>query len=142
MLSTADGTAISTVTRQIGSIAKKIVAPSVVGAYNKGMQGVDRHDQLRHLFSLARRHHFRKYYMTLILALIDFAVVNANIHYHMRNSELKKNKEHRAVFIQELCEGLRSADWHKLQSEQTMNLSSVSCDAPNPVREILGVTSQ
>jgi hypothetical protein len=90
MLSTADGTEISTVTRQIGATQKQIVAPSVVGAYNKGMQGVDRHDQLRHLFSLARRHQFRKYYITLILALIDFAVVNANIHYHMRHSELKK----------------------------------------------------
>eukprot|EP00978_Attheya_sp_CCMP212_P026589 scaffold87706_cov72-Attheya_sp.AAC.6 len=99
MLSTADGTKIGTVQRQIGSVLQTVKAPVVVPHYNKGMQGVDTHDQLRNLFALSQRHQFQKYYMTLIMALIDFALVNANIHYHMVHPILKQSSEHRAVFM-------------------------------------------
>eukprot|EP00978_Attheya_sp_CCMP212_P013289 scaffold33394_cov62-Attheya_sp.AAC.5 len=53
MISTADGTEIGTVTRQIKAVSKVISAPKVVKRYNDGMQWVDHHDQLRTLFSLA-----------------------------------------------------------------------------------------
>ena len=37
------------------------------------MQGVDQHDQLRQLFSLSNRHGFKKYYIKIILALLNMA---------------------------------------------------------------------
>eukprot|EP00978_Attheya_sp_CCMP212_P047382 scaffold421337_cov75-Attheya_sp.AAC.2 len=49
------------------------------------------------------------------MALIDFAVVNANIHYHMVHPILKQSSEHRAIFMQSLSLGLRSANWRQLQ---------------------------
>eukprot|EP00978_Attheya_sp_CCMP212_P002546 scaffold5157_cov34-Attheya_sp.AAC.2 len=115
MLSTADGTKMGSVQHQIGSVSQTVQAPLVVPRYNNGMQGVDRHDQLRNLFALSKRHQFQKYYMTLIMGLIDFALVNANIHYHMVHPVLKKSNEHRAVFMESLCLGLRSANWRQLQ---------------------------
>jgi len=124
MLSTADGTQMGSVQRQIKSVSQTVQAPLVVPRYNKGMQGVDRHDQLRNLFSLTQRHQFQKYYMTLIMGLIDFALVNANIHYHMVHPMLKKKSEHRAVFMQSLCLGLRSANWRQLQEAHYRGIGS------------------
>eukprot|EP00978_Attheya_sp_CCMP212_P001189 scaffold2466_cov40-Attheya_sp.AAC.2 len=124
MLSTADGTKIGSVQRQIGSVSQTVKAPVVVPRYNKGMQGVDRHDQLRNLFALSQRHQFQKYYMTLIMALIDFAVVNANIHYHMVHPILKQSSEHRAIFMQSLSLGLRNANWRQLQEAHYRGIGS------------------
>jgi hypothetical protein len=39
--------------------------------YNDGMQGVDRHDQLRSKFALASRRGFKKYYVTHQLSQVD-----------------------------------------------------------------------
>jgi len=47
MLSTADGTTVSTVTRRIGGTRKDVDAPTIVHRYNHAMQAVDWHDQLR-----------------------------------------------------------------------------------------------
>ena len=124
MISTADGTLLGSVQRQVKAVAKMIKAPVVVPRYNKGMQGVDRHDQLRNLFALTQRHQFQKYYMTLIMGLIDFALVNANIHYHMVHPALKKRNDHRAVFMQSLCLGLRSANWRQLQEAHYRGMGS------------------
>jgi hypothetical protein len=151
MISTADGTEIGTVTRQIKAVSKEISAPKVVKRYNDGMQGVDRHDQLRTLFSLATRHQFRKYYVTLIMALIDFALVNAHIHYHMAHPLLKRHKEHRAHFMQTLSKELRSANWHALQTkhyQRSMPRSSKNTESGDEakqssrVRNLLGLISQ
>ena len=151
MLSTADGTQISSVERQIGSNLQKVNAPIVVRRYNQGMQGVDRHDQLRTLFSLATRHQFQKYYMTLIMALIDFALVNAHIHYHMAHPALKKSKEHRANFMQILSDSIRNANWHALQSNhhqraayrnQTHMHANIVSPERSRVRNILGLSSE
>ncbi|ETV89235.1 hypothetical protein H257_00591 [Aphanomyces astaci] len=53
MLSTADATAKSYVHRRIGSETRQQECLSLVGLYNKYMQGVDRHDHLRERFSIA-----------------------------------------------------------------------------------------
>jgi hypothetical protein len=151
MLSTADGTEIGTVTRQIKAVSKVITAPKVVKLYNDGMQGVDRHDQLRTLFSLATRHQFRKYYVTLMMALIDFALVNAYLHYHMAHPLLRRHKEHRAQFMQTLSEELRNANWHTLQTkhyQRSMPRSSKNTESGDDakqssrVRNLLGLISQ
>ncbi|KAF0712182.1 hypothetical protein AaE_012095 [Aphanomyces astaci] len=53
MLSTADATTKSYVHRRIGSETRQQECLSLVGLYNKYMQGVDRHDQLRERLSIA-----------------------------------------------------------------------------------------
>ena len=60
--------------------------------FNHGMHGVDRFDLLVSLFSLAKQHSFRKYYNKLTMGLLDFALVNAELHYFMANKEAKANK--------------------------------------------------
>ena len=50
------------------------------------------------------------------MALIDFALVNANIHYHMAFPDLKSHKEHHVRFMQELATNMCSTNWHQLQT--------------------------
>eukprot|EP00978_Attheya_sp_CCMP212_P038481 scaffold191136_cov61-Attheya_sp.AAC.1 len=65
------------------------------------------------------------------MALIDFALVNAHIHYHMAHPALKKHKEHRAHFMQTLSEQLRNANWHALQTKHYQrSMSSRSTHNP------------
>jgi hypothetical protein len=62
MLSTAYGSHHrTTVPRQVGRDKNNVPAPNSIKAYNAYMQGVDRHDQLTDLFSLTKRHGFKKW---------------------------------------------------------------------------------
>ena len=108
MLSTADGTAVSTVTRRIRATKNAVAAPVMVHRYNQAMQAVDRHDQLRVKFSLCSRHHFKKWYVKFMLALIDIAVTNASIHFFFANPEHKCDEHHRAIFLNDLAEAMLS----------------------------------
>jgi hypothetical protein len=91
-VTTADGTVVNEVTRKIGRVRKKVCAPICIKRYNKSMQAVDRHDQSRQTFSLASRHDFKKYYVKIILGLMDMALVNAYIHYKLVHlDECKKD---------------------------------------------------
>ena len=54
---------------------------SLVGLYNKYMQGVDRHDQLRERFSIASGASFKQWYKKLGFALIDIAITNLYVLY-------------------------------------------------------------
>lgn len=112
-LTTADGTVLNEVTRTVGRVKKKVSAPICVKRYNKGMQAVDRHDQLRQTFSLADRHDFKKYYVKIILGLVDMALVNAWIHYKLVNNsggECDKDAS-RYNFMDSLAESLLLTDW-------------------------------
>jgi hypothetical protein len=63
MLLTADGSnQKTTVPRQVSEEKNKVPAPHTVKAYNAYMQGVDRHDKLRALFSLMKQNGFKKWY--------------------------------------------------------------------------------
>ena len=95
LLTTADGTGVDAVTRRVGQEKKRVTAPIAVKRYNRGMQGVDRFDQLMSLFSLAKRHQFKKYYHKLTLGLMDFALTNAELHYFLANPQEKKQDNHR-----------------------------------------------
>jgi hypothetical protein len=86
--------------------------------------------------------------MTRIMALIDFALVNATIHYHMVHPHLKTSNEHRAIFMETLSSSMRSTNWRKLQEEHYQ--SQISCDddvtnrhpnisIPSSVRRMLGL---
>jgi hypothetical protein len=65
--------------RQVRGEKEPINSPVCVAEYNKSMQGVDRLDQLRNRYSLAKGHSFKKWHKKLALAFIDFARVNAYI---------------------------------------------------------------
>ncbi len=73
----------------------------VVKKYNQYMQGVDRHDNLRERFSIAKGSSFKKWYRKLGFALVDIAISNvyvlwckcdeknrrdAHMHFHQRLS--------------------------------------------------------
>ncbi|KAF0721641.1 hypothetical protein Ae201684_019013 [Aphanomyces euteiches] len=81
MLSTADATTKSFVHRRIGSQTIQQECLSLVGLYNKYMQGVDRHDQLRERFSIASGASFKQWYKKLGFALIDIAITNLYVLY-------------------------------------------------------------
>ena len=85
LLTTADGGRLSSVQHCIGSQATIVQALVAIGKYNHSMQAIDCHDQLHQLFSLTAQHEFKKYHKVLMMALFDFALVNADIHYHMAN---------------------------------------------------------
>jgi len=110
-LTSADGTVTNEVSRRIGRCDKKVKAPICIKRYNHGMQAVDRHDQLRQTFSLASRHGFKKYYVKIILGLIDMALVNAWIHYELVNPEDCKKDTARYDFMDSLAEALLMTDW-------------------------------
>jgi Transposase IS4 len=122
MLSTADGTDVGAVMRQVNDRRIAVAAPRAIGKYNQNMQSVDRHDQLRVKFALATRHQFKKYYVKIILALVDIAATNAVIHYFKANPDKKEEKESRANFMDELSDRLidKSTPWTQLNGSDNI----------------------
>jgi hypothetical protein len=110
-LTSADGTATTMVNRRIGKQTQKVRAPIGIRRYNANMHAVDRHDQLRDTFSLAKRHGFKKYYHKIAMGLLDMVVVNAWIHYKLVHKELCKKRSARRDFMISLAESLLKTDW-------------------------------
>ena len=110
-LTTADGTNQSTVQRRVNSSRETVRAPKSVVNYNANMQAVDRLDQLVALFSLAKRHQFKKYYNKLTMGLMDFGMSNAEIHYFLANPEEKEPSNHRYLYRDTLADDLFQTDW-------------------------------
>jgi hypothetical protein len=88
---TADGTVANEVTRRIGRQERKGTS-SFASNDNKGML-VDRHDQLRQTFSLCQSTWFQKYYVKIILGLVDMAFVNAYIHHKLIKKGMQKIRQ-------------------------------------------------
>jgi len=123
MLSTADGTMVSTVTHRIGAAKNEVAAPVMVHRYNRAMQAVDRHDQLRVKFSLCSKHHFKKWYVKFMLALIDIAMTNASIHYFFANPGERRREHHRATFLDELAEAMLSdVNWDAVKGRTQLQI--------------------
>ena len=116
-LTTADGTEASTVKRRVGSVVETVKAPAAIRRFNHGMQGVDRFDQLVSLFSLAKQHAFKKYYNKLAMGLLDFALVNAELHYFLVNPREKEKGDYRYQFRVDLCKALYETDWNNFSEE-------------------------
>ena len=112
MISSADTEKMATVQRQIGEKKHVIQAPEVVLKYNKGTDGVDRHDQYRALFSLCKNHGFKKYSMKLMLALLDISLTNAVFHFklHWKDSDCPNSRMSRADFLQDIAKKLISSN--------------------------------
>jgi len=121
LISSADTHELTTVQRRVGGDKSAFTAPEIVKNYNNGMDGVDRHDQYRALFSLCTRHGFKKYYVKLFLALVYMAVTNASLLFKMRwrNTEGSTGSAlSRADFMQQIASTLMSPD-RKWEAEQT-----------------------
>ncbi|KAG3101183.1 hypothetical protein PI124_g11156 [Phytophthora idaei] len=79
-LCTGGSLEIDRVGRQDGAEKAEVPCPRVVKDYHAYMGGVDVHDQLRlQRYSLQRALRFKKYYKSLVLGLIDLAIVNGYI---------------------------------------------------------------
>ncbi|MGH7974639.1 MAG: hypothetical protein ACREBR_03870 [bacterium] len=140
MVSTADSSDMGFVTRRIGGEQKQVPAPVVVKRYNNAMQSVDRHDQLRGGVSLCSRHGFKKYYVKLMLALIDIALTNANIHYNLRNPEKHAEENGRAMFFEELANSLinKEIDWSSFRPRDSpSSVPQITLHADLSVNDIL-----
>ena len=118
-LTSADGTATSTVNRRIGRETKKVRAPIAIRRYNNNMHAVDRHDQLRDTYSLSKRHGFKKYYHKIAMVLIDMVVVNAWIHYRLVHQEACKKRTARCEFMNSLADAFLKTDWNTYNSSES-----------------------
>ena len=110
ILSNADDSSHSPVTRLIGQRKTIFDAPKCVSEYNSAMQGVDRLDQLRSRFSLADGHSFVKFHKKLAMAFIDIARCNAYICRSMAGVGVGNRDPHR-TFVSELTKELLDGGW-------------------------------
>ena len=69
---------------------------------------------------MARRHCFKKFYNKLTMGLIDFALVNAEIHYYLANPERKTMPNHRYTFRNDLADSLHGTNWCNFESEDLL----------------------
>jgi hypothetical protein len=129
VLSTADSSETSKVKRRVGSYVRNNhtfylltysfacrsfgwhMCPAIIPKYNKYMQGVDRHDQLRERFSMAKGHSFKKWFKKLAFALLDMAATNAYILW--RKVELQQRRDPHMYFQRTLGAQLLRTDWEK-----------------------------
>ncbi|RAW28321.1 hypothetical protein PC110_g15301 [Phytophthora cactorum] len=77
MVTNADPSTTTTVTRRIRASSRAFPAPTCILKYNQHMQGVDRLDQIRAKFSIADVHSYKRWHKKLALALVDIARANA-----------------------------------------------------------------
>ncbi|GMF26761.1 unnamed protein product [Phytophthora fragariaefolia] len=119
VVSNADASTQSTVTRQVRSEKVTFNAPTCIREYNKNMQGVDRLDQTRGRFSLPDGHSFKKWYKKLGLALIGVARANA---YFTRMLALNRgnDRDSHKTFVAQLSSALISGKWKEGPSERRM----------------------
>jgi hypothetical protein len=120
-ISTADTTDIVQVQRKSGAEKIHVSAPMAVANYNKYMGGVDRHDRLRSTFSLCKRLKFKKYYVKLLLFLLDVGLTNAWVYYKLCNEELCNKEGARADFFQALAEAMvnTQTNWNDFQRDDS-----------------------
>jgi hypothetical protein len=118
-VSTADTTDIVTVKRKSGASQIAVSAPMAVANYNKFMGGVDRHDRLRSTFSLCKRHKFKKYYVKLLLFIIDIGMMNAWVYYKMCHEDTCNKEGARADFFQTIAECMVNSETNWQEYEQS-----------------------
>ena len=125
VLSTADGTGMTYVKRKIGREVHKVLSPLAIEEYNNNMNGVDLFDQLMAKYSLNKRHKFNKYYKSIIMIGIDFALTQAWIHYKLRlcekNADVSKNA--RVEFMESVANDLCQKNWEEIYNRNKRNRS-------------------
>ncbi|GMF62057.1 unnamed protein product [Phytophthora fragariaefolia] len=130
MVSNADASSVSAVTRTVGKVAQEFPAPTCVKEYNRNMQGVDRLDQMRERFSIADGHSFKRWHKKLALALIDIARSNAFLTRRLATPESTARDLHR-MFMTELVGELIGGQWTHAPSEGSMFYARSTPDESN-----------
>ncbi|KAF0703743.1 hypothetical protein AaE_015247 [Aphanomyces astaci] len=126
-VSTADGSETTSVGRRIGRVRQEQPSLEVIKKYNKYMQGVDRHDQLRERFSIAKGASFKKWYRKLAFALVDIAI--SNVYVLWAKCDASKRRDAHMHFHRELAMQLMfEMDWDSLVDDAPVPFSS----APMP----------
>lgn len=120
IISNADASTISTVTRLVKGKHIAVPAPTSIKEYNQHMQGVDRNDQVRARFSVADGHSFKKWYKKLGLAIIDIARVNAFLTRRLHRKEDGDERDSHRQFMIELIQEMISGRWQSAPSGDVM----------------------
>ncbi|KAE8957394.1 hypothetical protein PR003_g32459 [Phytophthora rubi] len=131
VISNADPSTLTTVTRQVRAERRSYSAPTCIKEYNASMQGVDRLDQIRARFSLADGHSFKKWHKKLALALVDVSRSNAYLTRRL-TVDLSKARDSHRDFIVELCSELISGKWKEAPSERLMFYSDTASSEELP----------
>ena len=111
LLSSADECAVSSVSQRVNSKRTVVSAPSALGRYNQHMHTVDRHDQLHQLLLLSSRHGFKKYYIKIMLGIVDMALVNAFILYKITDPTKCESSTAQYEFMDAVGDAMLSNDW-------------------------------
>ena len=110
-----DSSSLTTLTRKKSACTDNIQvnALDVCREYAANMQGVDRLDQNRCRFSLARGHSAKKWYIKMGLSLIDLAKSNAFLTRRlvMETSDGPSQGDQHRIFMLELVRQLITEDW-------------------------------
>ncbi|POM57922.1 LOW QUALITY PROTEIN: Transposase [Phytophthora palmivora] len=131
VISIADASTLTTVTRQVRSDKRSYTAPTCIKAYNASMQGVDRLDQIRARFSLSDGHSFKKWHKKLALALID--VARANVYLTRKLVvDMRYDRDSHRDFVVELIAELRSGKWKEAPGERRMFYADTGSGAEAP----------
>lgn len=138
MLSNADASTVTPVSRMVGNTSSEFPAPMCIGEYNKNMQGVDRLDQTRARFSIADGHSFKRWHKKLALALIDVARSNAYLTCRLAKQDATQRDPHRQ-FMVELASELMNGKWAEAPSEGHMIYGART--ARNNIVEDVGAVS-
>jgi hypothetical protein len=138
-ISTADTTEIVEVQRKMGSDKISVSAPMAVANYNKYMGGVDHHDRLRSTFSLCKRLKFKKYYVKLLLFLLDVGLTNSWVYYKLCNEEMCNKEGAHADFFQALAEAMvnTQTNWNKYHFEDSESFSFLNSELRHEERSIV-----
>ncbi|KAJ8558988.1 hypothetical protein ON010_g8460 [Phytophthora cinnamomi] len=99
MVTSADGSKPTTVTRRIRDTNREFPDITCILQYNQHMQGVDRLDQLRARFSLADGHSYKRWHKKLALSLVDIARVNAHSTQKMAIDTTGDRDPHRILWL-------------------------------------------
>jgi hypothetical protein len=130
-VSTADTTEIVHVQRKCGSEKIQVSAPMAVANYNKYMGGVDRHDRLHSTFSLCKRLKFKKYYVKLLLFLVDIGLSNAWAYYKLSNEDKCKKEGARADFFQVIAECMVNSNTNWQEYDGTLDFGNTEQQSDN-----------
>ena len=97
--------------RHVGNEVAIQLCLAIIPNYNKYIQGVDRHDQLRERFSTSNGHRFKKWYKKLSFAFFDIAATNAYVLWQKRSPD--KRHDGYMLFQESLALELIHTDWPK-----------------------------
>jgi len=123
-ISTADTTAVKAVKCRITNDKVEVAALEIVVNYNKYMGVMDQHDRLQSSFSLSKAHKFKKYYVKLLLFLMDVALTNAWVYYSLANPDEANKDGARADFFVTLGGQLvkQNIDWESKYKNNTKEM--------------------